>query len=162
MGLFRRPIRSQADGTFVFDIPSDTKHFIADLGEQLAGVLGHDAPALRRLFPTAYPDDPDRDAGYQALARGELIDQRHDSIATVRATVEAQRLTGDQLEAWMRVVNDLRLVLGTQLDVSEAGPDIDEDHPDQDTQHLYHVLGVVLEEIVRALSGRLPRGGGKG
>src|SRR3954462_6036773 len=35
-----------------------------------------DDPSLRRLYPTAYPDDPEREAEYQILARTELADHR--------------------------------------------------------------------------------------
>ena len=152
MSRFRRPIRRLKDGSFSFEIDVDLKHFIADLAGQLDLVLGDDAPMLRRLFPTAYPDDPERDAGYQVFARGELIDQRQASINEVRATVDQKILSDEQLLAWMRTVNDLRLVLGTQLDVSEDDDGPDADDPDFDTHHVYRVLGMVLEEIVHALT----------
>ena len=61
MGRFKRPIRRLKNGRYAFEIDDDLKRFIADLASQLHGVLGDDAPMLRRLFPTAYPDDPERD-----------------------------------------------------------------------------------------------------
>ncbi len=152
MGRFKRPIRRLKDGSYAFEIDGDLKRFIADLASQLHGVLGNDAPTLRRLFPTAYPDDPERDAGYQILARGELIDQRQASIDEVLRTADQKSLSHDELMAWMRTVNDLRLVLGTQLDVSEDDDGPGEDDPDFDTHHVYRVLGMVLEEIVNALT----------
>lgn len=152
MGRFKRPIRRLKNGLYAFEIDDDLKRFIADLASQLHGVLGDDAPMLRRLFPTAYPDDPERDAGYQVLARGELIDQRHASINEVLATADQKSLSHDQLLAWMRTVNDLRLVLGTQLDVSEDDDGPDEGDPTFDSHHVYRVLGMVLEEIVNALT----------
>lgn len=153
---FGRMIRLNRDGTYRFDIPTELKRFVADLAEQLGGVLGDDAPMLRRLFPAAYPDDPERDAGYQVFARGELIDQREQAITHVRATVEHKALTSAQLTAWMTTVNDLRLVLGTQLDVSEDDTGLEEDAPLSEALHLYHVLGVLLGEIVDALTDGLP------
>jgi hypothetical protein len=35
------------------------------------------------------------------------------------ATVDAERLTREQLESWLGALNDLRLVLGTRLEVTE-------------------------------------------
>ena len=36
---------------------------LVDLAEQFRSVVDDDHdPGLRRLYPTAYPDDPDRDA----------------------------------------------------------------------------------------------------
>ncbi|MDA3039604.1 MAG: DUF2017 family protein [Actinomycetota bacterium] len=152
MASFRRPIRRLRDGSYSFDIDTDLKRFIADLAGQLEEVLGDDAPMLRRLFPTAYPDDPERDAGYQVFARGELIDQRQASIDQVRATVDQKTLSEEELLAWMRTVNDLRLVLGTQLDVSEDDDGPSTDDPHADAYHVYQVLGMALEEIVQGLT----------
>ena len=112
-------IASIAKDRFVFDVPAEIRHLVVDLAEQLDGELDTDDPITQRLFPTAYPDDPEKDAGFQILARSELTEARHDSIETVRSSADAQEIDGATLDAWMRVVNDLRLVLGTILDVSE-------------------------------------------
>ncbi len=153
MGRPKRAVRPLRDGRFAFEVAVELKIFVAQLAEELSGVLGQDAPMLRRLFPTAYPDDPERDAGYQVFARGELIEQRQAAIAEVRSTVDSDVLTLTQLTAWMKTVNDLRLVLGTQLDVSEDQPaELDDDDPSPDAMHIYHLLGVFLEEIIDALS----------
>ena len=45
---------------------------VGQLREQL--LASTDDPSLRRLFPPAYPDDAERDAGYQVLARDELLE----------------------------------------------------------------------------------------
>ncbi len=52
-------------------------------------------------------------------------------------------LDEEQLTAWLSALNDLRLVLGTQLDVSE-----DELAGDTPAHALYHYLGYLQEEIV--------------
>ena len=56
----------------------------------------------------------------------------------------------------MHVVNDVRLVLGTRLDVSEDSDlDVDPEHPDHTLHVLYHELGMILSEIVDALMNAL-------
>ena len=53
--------------------------------------------------------------------------------------------------------NDLRLVLGTRLDVSEDDdPWVDPDDPDAGALIAYGYLGELLEASVRALTGSLP------
>ena len=86
---------------------------------------------MRRLFPTAYHDDAERDREYQQLVRDELLDRRLaalDIVDSHRST--ADELDEAQLSAWMRRVNDLRLVLGTRLDVCEDRRRLDADDPD--------------------------------
>lgn len=160
MGLFSRSlVKRRSDGTYIQTFPPHIPELLVELGRQLDSIIDSDDPDLRRLFPTAYPDDPEKDAGYQVLARGELVDARRQAIATVEATADSEILTEDELTAWMALVNDLRLVLGTKLDVSEDDEPTDWD--DQDTveqplREVYEVLGVVLHEIVEALSSALP------
>ena len=116
-----------------------------ELQERLRGD-DSDHADLRRLFPTAYNEDPDKDQEYQILARSELQDRRLHALQQFIDTLDADRLTDDQTMVWMQSINQLRLVLGTQLDVSE---EIDDD-PDTPTQALYEYLGVLLEHLVRA------------
>jgi len=152
-------VQPRRDGTFAVSFHESIPFLLVNLGDQLDTILDDDHPDLRRLFPTAYPDDPELDAGYQILARSSLTDQRRAAIDTVRRTAMNEILTGDELTDWMALVNDLRLVLGTRLDVSEDDDDdLDPEHPDAQLTHIYHLLGAVLYDIVGALSQGLPEG----
>ena len=62
-------------------------------------------------------------------------------------------LTEDQLNAWMGAVNDLRLVLGTRLDVTEDMDAVQLDDPRAPAFAVYQYLTHLLSEIVNALSG---------
>lgn len=158
MPLFRRPrlFAPIGDDEFRVSLAPEAREWLVDLADQLEELLTADTDDTRRLFPTAYPDDPERDAGYQILARQELIDSRAEAIGLMRASVEADTMTGDELSAWMRIVNDLRLVLGTRLDVSEDDERLDPDDPEYEARIVYHELGVVLSEIVDAMTTSLP------
>src|SRR3954469_3349921 len=142
-------------GDFKVTIPPDDRAVLKEVGSQLEQLLAGDLadPGLRRLFPTAYADDPERDREYHALVRDSLADRRRASIELVLATIDAQELDEEQLTAWMHAVNDLRLVLGTRLDVSEdTEPEPEPDDPDGPLLVLYGYLGYLLEAIVEALS----------
>ncbi len=157
--IFRnRAVKRRSDGTFVQSFHRSIPALLVDLGGQLEEVIDSDDPDLRRLFPTAYPDDPEKDAGYQILARSELSDARRVAVATVRRTHDNEVLTEDELTDWMALTNDLRLVIGTKLDVAEddSYADVDPDDPRLPILEIYHVLGSVLHEIVEALSDALP------
>ncbi|MEL7159054.1 MAG: DUF2017 family protein [Actinomycetota bacterium] len=156
MAFFRRPrlFKATSDG-FRVELEPEVRSWVLSLAHQLGTLLDGDVDELRRLFPTAYPDDPERDAGYQILARQQLIDSRREAIRLMEETVERPVLTEEELAAWMGIVNDLRLVLGTRLDVSEDDTEIDPDDPEAELHLLYHQLGYLLSEIVDALTGTL-------
>jgi len=88
----------------------------------------------------------------------ELIKHRLDAVATLRDTVDRTRLTGEELSAWVGVLNDVRLVLGTVLDVTEDRDvlDVAPDAEDAPQRVIYVVLSTIVEEGVLALSGGLP------
>jgi hypothetical protein len=71
----------------------------------------------------------------------------------VEETLHVERLEEEQLLGWMGALNDLRLVLGTRLDVSEeTDPLLDPDDPDQPAMAIYAYLGYLLETIVEAVA----------
>lgn len=158
MAFFHRPrlFRPTADNRFAVELAPEAREWIVAMAGDLEDLLEADTDDTKRLFPTAYPDDPELDAGYQILARQQLIDGRREAIETMRASLDAEVITGEQLTAWMGIVNDLRLVLGTRLDVGEEDDDIDYDDPDAHAHAVYHQLGVLLSEIVDAMSTTLP------
>ena len=148
-------VKRTRKGDFVVKLDTQERTVLAEVAPQLRAMLDGDLadPALRRLFPTAYADDPERDREYHALVRDELADRRRAAIETFVATIERDRLSEDELTAWMTAVNDLRLVLGTRLDVSEeTGLVIDPADPDAPLLALYGWLGWLLETIVGALA----------
>ena len=148
--MFRSPIRRQRGGDYRFTISDDERQLVLDLVRQLRELLTTDSPALRRLFPPPYGDDDERNAGYAVLAGSELVERRLAALDVIETTIDAETLTEDQLQTWMRSVNDLRLVLGTLLDVS------DDEEPasgaDETMIAVYEYLGQLLELTVQALA----------
>ncbi len=167
MPLFRRPRFTPArDGTFKVRLDPTERALLAGLPDQMEGILasGQDDGAAVRLFPPAYTDRDDLGAEYRRLMRDELVRRRIEAVQTVRDTAGADSLTAEQLDAWMRVLNDARLVLGTILDISEEddGRDIDAGADDATQRVLYYVLSGIVADAVDALSGALPRTPGEG
>jgi len=109
-------------------------------------------PSLRRLFPPAYLSDPDRDAEYQRLMRDELLVERLDHLDLLDSTLAAEHLDDSQVTAWMQGLNELRLVLGTQIDISEEDDpaEVDPQDPAQRPRLRYHYLGGLLAELIDA------------
>lgn len=112
-------------------------------------------PAVARLYPAAYPDDPIRSAEYEELVRQDLTARRLRSAEEMLATIDAERLSEGQLLSWLATVNDLRLVLGTRLEVTEetdlhATP---ADDPRAPLIGVYLLLTWLEEDMVEALGG---------
>jgi Domain of unknown function (DUF2017) len=82
-----------------------------------------DDPVLARLLPEGHRGDPRLAADYRELTESSLRSGKADDLATVRATLPPDggevRLDRDQAAAWLRSTNDLRLALGTRLEITE-------------------------------------------
>lgn len=124
-------------------------------GSEVAGPdLSEIPPSLRRLFPSAYTRDDEAEAGYVAVARPGLLDHHREALQLLADTADAKNLDADQLNGWMTAINDIRLVLGTVLDVREDG----EPPGGYLTQQMlyYYYLSGLETEIVDFLSEWLP------
>ena len=124
--------------------------------EELREVLLVDEPDLtRRLYPTAYPDDEELEGDYQEMVHDQLLMQRLDGIDQLQASIDDEKISFDVADVWMNTINQLRLVLGTQLDVGEEQVEIDEDDPLATSHVIYQVLSYVLEELTKVRLGSL-------
>jgi hypothetical protein len=141
-------------GQYVLQLDPRERELIRQLLGELRELLALDQadPRVRRLYPSAYADDADKEDEYRRLTQDELRQGRLESIDLVEASVEAERLSPEQLNAWMQAVNSLRLVLGTMLDITDDEQELsfDPSDPDARTQALYGYLGGLLDEIVDA------------
>ncbi len=148
-----RPRIERTDGgTFAVNLPEAERAVLASLVPQLRALLVAGDDTLRRLFPPAYANDPERDAEYHALVGDELLEKRLAALDVLEETVAAQEVDEDQLTRWMGAINDLRLVLGTRLDITEDDHDVPDDHPDAQAFAVYHYLTWLLGQIVDALA----------
>jgi hypothetical protein len=150
----RERVRRRGPGRYRVKLSPKERILVRDLVEQLREQLlaSTDQLHLKRLFPPAYADDAERDAGYQVLTRDQLLESRLAAIDAVAATVDGGDLDGEQLTAWMTTLNSLRLVLGTRLDVDEELPLLDPDDPEAPAYAIYEYLGGLLAQVVDALA----------
>ena len=154
----RDRVRRRGPGRYQIKLRPNERTLVADLVGQLREqlVASTDDPSVRRLFPPAYPDDAERDAGYQVLTRDELLEHRLAALDVVEATLDGGDLDDDAMSAWMGTLNSLRLVLGTRLDVDEELPPLDSADPLAPAYAVYEYLGWLLSQVVDALSRDLP------
>lgn len=158
--MFRKePVRREDDGYRV-DVDAAHRRVLADLLGQLRDSIidSTDDDRFRRLFPVAYHQDPDHDVEYQRLMHGELLASRLDTVTNAVTLLQRDGdrddmvLTATELDSLMRSLNDLRLVIGTLLDVQENDYDDPPGPDDPSFAHfqLYGYLGWLLEWVVQA------------
>jgi hypothetical protein len=153
----RRSVERARDGSFRLRLPVEERAVVRSVVGQLRALVVEDADVdLRRLYPTAYANDPAADAEFRAFVHDDLVARRLEAIDTVTATIDEEHLDEAQLGAWMGVVNDLRLVLGTRLDISEELDltAVADDDPEVATFALYSYLSWLLEQMVEAINPR--------
>ena len=155
---FRRRIARQRDGTYTIRLEEEERRLLAALPGQLASLVEAqpDDPWLQRLFPTAYPKDPEREEEWRLLMSVDLHERRREQLRTLAETAAAATLTEEELLGWAQALNDLRLYLGTRLELSEETELEDfESEDDQQLFILYSWLGAIQEETIQALAESL-------
>jgi hypothetical protein len=147
-------IRRRRGGGFDLRLPEGERDLLRSLPDQLRQLLESDDPSTKRLYPPGHVEDDELQAEYRAMTRQDLTEGRLESLRVLEETVDAERLDDEQMDAWLHALNDLRLVLGTKLDVSED-PASDEEllrGDDAELFAVYSYLGWLVEQTVRSLS----------
>ena len=117
-------------------------------------------PVLARLLPDGYTDDPEATAEFRRYTEYDLRMAKLSAAAIVLDTLESGgTLTLDEAQAheWMRVLNDLRLAIGTRLDITEdyeaVADALPEDDPLRGLYAVYEWLTWMQDSLVSALAG---------
>ncbi|GAA3888269.1 DUF2017 domain-containing protein [Saccharothrix violaceirubra] len=124
-----------------------------------------DDPILGRLLPDFHrldPDSPDpaevdSSAALRSLHEPALLDAKTGVASVVLETCPPQggeiRLSLEQADAWLSALNDVRLALGTALDVQEDMPDeLPPEDPRSPHLGVYHWLTWVQDTLIEAVT----------
>lgn len=146
----------------------------ADELEEITGMrTGHTSPpedaTMKRLLPDFYRSPTDHPAGsgtaeslnsaLRSLHEPAIIDAKREAAQRVLHTVPDGggkiELSEDDAHAWAAAVNDVRLALGTMLEIGPAGPDrLPPEHPMAGHLDVYQWLTVLQEYLVVGLMSR--------
>jgi hypothetical protein len=113
-----------------------------------------DDRVLARLLPDFTTEDADLAAGLRSLHEPQLIEAKDAAAALVLDTLPADggrvELTVEQADTWLAALNDVRLALGTALDVSEDMPDeVPPEDPRSAHLGVYQWLTFVQDALVQ-------------
>ncbi len=151
-----RPIRRRGR-RYQLRLSEDERSSVRQMAGELRGLLAHSDPSrdagVGRLFPPAYPDDPLENLEYERAAASELLGGRLEAIDILERTAGETSLDEDELLAWLGVANDLRLVLGTRLGVTEemTESDVGTDDDRRGSFATYQWLTWLVDGIVQEL-----------
>ena len=157
LSVFVPPVDRTEQGDFELRISDEEREVLRGipgrLGELLDGERRGD-PAMERLFPAAYPDDAGMNAEYVQMVDGELMSNRRAAVAMMERTIDNNTLTEEEALSWLTTINDVRLVLGTRLELTEESTEEDFANDDANSQAfaLYAYLTFLEDHVVRALA----------
>jgi hypothetical protein len=141
-------------------------NILAGLPDQLEVLLANpdsNRRVIQRLFPVSY-DDPEEEALNRQLlgdsllsARQEMITEIRDQLSGGRATDEGLELSLDRaaIDLWLRFMNDVRLIIATDLGIEENISDesaVDPASPNAPKYALLEYLGGVEAILIEAVS----------
>jgi hypothetical protein len=145
---------------------------ISDVSALVAEGSGSD-DVTARLFPRAYldPTEERAETDWQDSVHDDLVRSRLDAFAAVLATLrDAAAQPKDQLAVrldaaaqanWLTAVNDVRLVIGTMLGVTEDSPEpMGVDDPRFALAVVYDWLTDTHWQLVETMLEEIPEEGG--
>lgn len=117
-------------------------------------------PVLARLLPDAYQDDPEKAGEFRKYTESSLREAKKYFAQTLLDTLPAKggrvKLSADQARDWLRALNDVRLMFGVRLEVTEDFEEqlgaLDPKDPRVAAFEVYGWLGAVQESLVRAIA----------
>jgi hypothetical protein len=163
--LLQQPRGPQDDDSATPSAPTASAKGAEDPLEALFGDISSgptappDDPVLARLLPDAY-DDAGAAADFRRFTENDLRAGKSANARLVRETLPAEGgevvLDDEQAAAWLGALNDIRLSMGTALDV---GPDTEREYLRLDPMssrarrlYLYFWLGVLQETLLEAIT----------
>lgn len=117
-------------------------------------------PAVARLLPDFYRENAELSAGIRMLREPQVVAAKDDAARALLASLPPQggpvRLDEATARAWLIALNDIRLVFGVRLEVTDDGSEpraagADPDSPEYAMYLTYRWLSGVQESLTDAL-----------
>lgn len=153
--MIRSRLRRGRDGSWQLRLPAAERNLLRTLPSQVRQLIAERDQSTRRLFPPAYADDPGAESEYRQMVGNSILASHNEALRVMESTLDAEMLDDDEINAWLRALNDLRLVLGTRLDVGEDLAPLRDGDARAPAMATYAYLSMLQDQIVIALTGVL-------
>jgi hypothetical protein len=157
-GRHQQPFSRQSDGKMRVSLGDDVRAVLGALPEQIRVLLADDDPSTYRMFPPAYTNDVMANDEWHQLMRSDLVARRLASLDLFERSVDVEMLSPEEADAWLSVINDVRLILSARLEIRREDDldNISDEHPDAGLAALYDLLSACVDAMVDELSNGLP------
>jgi hypothetical protein len=136
--------------------PRDPLEVLTGLSDHLGAAP--DDPVLHRLRPDAYAPDVEEGVAasdFRRFTESDLAALQRQRVSSVRETLgvgDRFDLDAEQAQEWLGALNDLRLAIGTRLEVTDDPDDTPKkDDPRAPAYEVYALLGHVQHLLLVAL-----------
>jgi hypothetical protein len=177
-----RGFRQDRDRRITLELVEEEAAILRGLAEQLLELMGRlpdgdpglaelgisestevpEDPVLARLFPDGYQEDPAAAGEFRRYTEASLRDGKRAAAETMLKSLSGDFgvkgevvLDQNEAQAWLRALNDLRLALGTRLEITEDSYDrlagLDWDDPRYAMFAIYDWLTLLQDTLVNSL-----------
>jgi hypothetical protein len=157
-------VKRQKNGALSIRLPHAEGLVLCTLPDRLRDLLASEPFTQRvvdRLFPRTY-EDPAEEAEYRKLLGDDLRRRKLQALEVferslinwkLRPSGVELKLGVDEIDPWIGFVNDIRILLGIELDIedNEWGRDFDPESCENEDLVLLHFLTWLEQEILDAL-----------
>jgi hypothetical protein len=150
-----------ADEGLRASLDADERSLLLGLLDEMQALLeepGLSDPVSQRLFPDAY-DNETQATAFHELVGNELRDNKVNAVRTMKDRLKGRgpletSIPEDEVLAWLTGITDLRLAIGTRIDVTEEmmSADLDPEDPVAPALSVLHWLGWLQESILAEMS----------
>lgn len=145
------------DGGARIQLSTEETHLLRQLTREVRSMLtdadSMEDPVVKRLLPATYEDEGEelkfRDVIGDGLAheKAEALDKVESALGSRKTNAS---ITGDDVDAWLATLTDIRLALGIRLDVDEErmSQDVSPRDPDAQALTILHWLGWLQERLI--------------
>ena len=108
-------------------------------------------PAIARLLPNAYLDDDHASQEFRYLTENSLVSRKVANARLLRDSLQPEgdvKLGPDAVQAWLRTLADIRLIIASRLGIEHDG---DEGHADTFEQLVIDELDALPDDMIDGL-----------
>ena len=149
------PIRRIGEDTFENLLRDEEKELLLILPDLVEEAILMNSPYVTRLFPPTYPFDDSAQNIIERATTKSLAEKHIELLTCFAKTLNKATLSTSDVVVWTGAINDIRLLMGTALDVCEDMDLPKEDDPRFEDFVIYNYLSWLQSSLLEFLANDL-------